>query len=148
MIKMLPHYFQGATDVTDSVFLSSLVDLCWVFFVSLDIMWKNSIAAICFCTRRIWLLKQKVLKVYQDGKKFLKPIFSSLFLITCLPAMWYGACDANEFFTKYGYQKYCFLRKTSFTFSTQKKRKKVTQLAAFPQEFVTLHINSLWASHK
>lgn len=50
------------------------------FFVSLDIMWKNSIAAICFCTRRIWLLKQKVLKVYQHGKKFLKPIFSSLFL--------------------------------------------------------------------
>lgn len=62
---------------------------CFVFsvesvlscFASLDVMWKNCISAICFCTRKIWLLKQKVLKVYQDGKKFLKPIFSSLFLI-------------------------------------------------------------------
>lgn len=122
MIQVLPH-FQGATDLTDSVFFSSLVDPCWVFW-SLDIIWKNFITAICFCTRRIWLLKQKVLKVYQDGKKFLKPIFSSLFLITCLPAMWYRACDANEFSTKYGYQKYCFLRKISFTFSTKKKKWK------------------------
>lgn len=67
--------------------------VCWVhveLLISLNVIWKYCISAIWFCTRKNWLLKQKVLKVYQDGKKFQKPILSSLFLITCLPAMCWG----------------------------------------------------------
>ena len=87
-LKELLYYFQGASYWPPK--LSDLFLFCLIhiqLFLSLNIIWKNCISAIWLCTRKSRLPKQKVLKAYQDGKKFLKPILSFLFLITCLPAM-------------------------------------------------------------
>lgn len=125
--------------------------VCWIHvesLLSLNIIWKYCIFAIWFCTRKNWLLKQKVLKVYQDGKKFQKPILSSLFLITCLPAMcwglWFKWALHNIWIPKI---IACF-RKTSSSTPSTKRKKKNAVISSLPTRKFYIHINSLWASHK
>lgn len=103
-----------------------------LLFISLDIAWKSCISAIWFCTRKSWCLKQKVLKVCQDGKKFLKPILSSLLLITCLPAMCHEAYDSNELSSKYGCQKYALLQKSLHIHPHHQNEEKIAMISSLP----------------
>lgn len=125
--------------------------LCWIHVELLISQYYMEVLylTIWFCTRKNCLLKQKVLKVYQDGKKYQKPILSSVFLITCLPAMCWGL------WFKWALHKIWIPKislaseKLPHLLPPPKGRKKnLPWLAAFPQGNFYIHLNSLWASPK